>query len=206
MSKIARFAVLITALASLFAVLSSTAGAVTFTNSGGTNFHATGGPGTLTVTGATGNTSLSCQGATATGSAGMGAFGDMSGTVSFAPCTLIGLHTHTVCSWTFTPTVWHAPVSVTGSMHTTCTETLATSPFTSLCRITGATPVNYINPTGATPGKLTLFASGTLQVSNASDASCSSAGVPTGTTRTGDLSEQTINLTSVANSPILSAD
>ena len=50
MSRISRLAVLVTALASLFAVLSSTAGAATFTNSGSTAFTATGGAGTLGIT------------------------------------------------------------------------------------------------------------------------------------------------------------
>ena len=57
MSKISRLVVLAIALASLFAVLSSTAGAVTFTNDGGTAFHATGSPGTLSATGTAGGPS-----------------------------------------------------------------------------------------------------------------------------------------------------
>ncbi|MCW2995272.1 MAG: hypothetical protein JWQ18_2767, partial [Conexibacter sp.] len=40
MSKFARFVVLVVSLTSLFGVMSSTAGALTWTNDGGSSFHA----------------------------------------------------------------------------------------------------------------------------------------------------------------------
>ena len=88
-----------------------------------------------------------------------------------------------------------------------CVVRLQTPPNTALCNITGTTPGHYINPTAATstPGKLTLTSSNTLTITNSSDTSCTSAGVPTGAARFVDLSEQTITLTSVAESPIVTS-
>src|ERR1044071_3993997 len=71
MSKFARLVVLVTALSSLFAMLSSTAGAVTWHNTGGTSFHATGGP----MTYSRASVSLTCSGSTATGAAPGGSTG-----------------------------------------------------------------------------------------------------------------------------------
>ena len=89
MSKIMRIAVLAMSLVSLFAVMSSAAGAVTWTNTGQTSFTATTGAGTLGSTG----TSLNCATASATGAtrtpvSGVGA-AIAAGTITFASCRLL---------------------------------------------------------------------------------------------------------------------
>jgi hypothetical protein len=205
MSKIARLAVLVAALASLFAVLSSTAGATTFTNSGATSFHGRGFDVRLDVTnGAGGSSGLTCDGVDMTGNVTSGVFTTIAGTITFAPCVLVGLHTKWVCPYTLTPASFAAGV-MTGTAAVNCVTTLATGPGTALCNITGSTTVRYTNPTGSTAGRLTLLASHTLSVTNASDASCSATGVATGTAKVGDLSERTISMTDLANSPAVAS-
>jgi hypothetical protein len=89
MSRIARFAVLATALLSSFAVMSSPAAALSWDNSGSTTFTATGGAGTLSV----GSNNLACSGSTETGTAPAstaGAAYSITGQAFFAPCTIIG--------------------------------------------------------------------------------------------------------------------
>jgi len=199
MSRISRLVVLVTALASLFAVLSSTAGAVTFTNTGSTNFHATAGPGTLTITSSPAR-DLVCQDATATGTAAM-TFTTITGTATFTNCLLVGIHTEVGCSYTFSPSTFTG-ISTDGVTSVNCVARLATTPNTALCNITGALSSVYVNPSGGTPGRLTLQNQSGLTVSNNSDASCSAANVPTGTTRSGDLSETTFTLTD-ATGPII---
>ena len=133
MSRISRLAVLVTALASLFAVLSSTAGAVTFTNTGtGGAFHATGGAGTLGITPTAGGggtpSNLTCFDSTATGSLAAGAFTSVNGTVTFTNCKLVGLEVHVGCTYSLTPLTFSAGVT-TGTADTHCTVSLQTSPF-----------------------------------------------------------------------------
>lgn len=204
MSNTTRLVVLVTALASLFAVLSSTAGATTFTNSGATSFTATAGHGSLLVTGTPNANTLTCRHATASGSVASGTFTQIVGAATFTNCTLIGLHVEVGCNYVLTPTTFVAPVT-TVSVSLNCVTRLATSPFTALCNITGPTPGTYNNPSFPTPGRLTLASSNSLLVSNSSDASCSSVGVPTGMTRTGHLSEQTFTLASAAGSPVITS-
>src|SRR6185312_4602675 len=139
---------LVTALTSLFAVLSSTAGAVTFTNFGSTAFTATGGPGTLAITGASGTNNLACSGSSATGAVPSGVFTAVTGSVNFSPCTVLG-HLKVTCSYSLTPVSFASPVT-TGVADVNCLVTLATSPNTPLCNITGTTPGQYTNPSGAT--------------------------------------------------------
>ena len=187
MSRIARFAVLVTALMSLFAVMSSTAGAVTWHNSGDTNFHATGGPGTLSI----GANNLACSGSTATGDAPLGSTVITNylvrGTVTFSPCTLAGQATTVGCEYTLTAISQSGSVT-SGVADVTCVARLTAS-GTGLCHIAGSTGGQYTNPTATTtPGKVTLFASSTLVVTN------STANCPLGTGN-GNLTEQTITFT-----------
>lgn len=186
MSKIARFAVLVTALMSLFAVFSSAAGAVTWHNSGDTNFHATGGPGTLSI----GANNLACGGSTAIGDAPVGSFANsysVRGTVTFSPCTLAGQATTVGCNYTLTALTQAGSVT-TGVADVTCVARL-TAGGTGLCHISGSTGGTYTNPTATTtPGKLTLLASSSLVVSN-SQVAC-----PLGT-GSGNLTEQTLTVT-----------
>ena len=104
MSKIARLVVLVTALSSLFAMLSATAGAVTWHNTGGTAFHATGGPGSLSI----GSATLACSGSTATGTAPGGStvaqHYNVTGTITFSPCQLVGQSTYVHCHFNLTGT------------------------------------------------------------------------------------------------------
>jgi hypothetical protein len=189
--------VLVTALASLFAVLSSTASAATFTNSGSTAFTATGVGGTLGITnGAGGVSNLTCSGTDATGNLASGVFTSVTGNVSFAPCTLVGLHTKATCSYSLIPLTFTSflPPEIDGSASVNCSVALATNPFTVLCKVLGSVVSAFKNPSGTAKGIWRFFSS-LLSVSNSSDSSCSAAGVPTGTTRTGDLTGQTINVT-----------
>jgi hypothetical protein len=196
MSKFSRIVVLVTALASLFAVMSSTAGAVTWTNSGGTNFHATGGPGTLSI----GSNNLACGGSTATGVAPMSSATSTvaTGTVVFSPCSLVGQPTFVHCTYTLTANAFSGGVT-TGTADVTCDARLTAAPANSLCHISGSTGGNYTNPTGGAAGKLTLLASTSLVVSNGNVA------CPLGTGN-GSLTEQTLTVTSVAESPVLARD
>jgi hypothetical protein len=197
MSKFSRIVVLATALASLFAVMSSTAGAVTWTNTGGTTFHATGGPGTLSI----GVNNLACGGSTATGVAPMSSATSTvaTGTVVFSPCVLIpGQSMFVHCTYTLTANAFSAGVTA-GTADVTCDTRLAAAPANSLCHISGSTGGTYTNPAGGAAGKLTLHASTSLVVSNGNVA------CPLGTGN-GSLTEQTITVTSVAESPILARD
>jgi hypothetical protein len=200
MSKFSRIVVLVTALASLFAVMSSTAGATTFTNTGGTSFHATGGPGTLAVTGSGGTNNLSCTASTGTGTVAAGTFTSVTGSVTFNPCSLSGTATDVNCTYTLVPTVFNAgsPAVTNGTATVACTASLTTG--TALCTINGTTPGHYTNPVlaSSTVGKLTLTASSSLTVTNNAGSSCSAL-LGTFTSGVGHLSEQTLQLTGPAS-------
>lgn len=196
MSKFSRVVVLVTALASLFAVTSSTAGAVTWTNSGGTAFHATGGPSSLSV----GVNSLACGGATATGTAPMSSSTSTiaTGTMTLSPCTLVGQNMFWHCNYTLTGSTFLAGVT-SGAVDLTCDERLTAAPANSVCHLSGSNPVTYINPSGATPGRITFSASTTLTITNGNVA------CPLGTGNA-SITEWTLNITSVAQSPVLARD
>lgn len=197
MSRFSRVVVLITALTSLVAVLSSSAGAVTWTNTGGTGFHATGTPGTLSI----GVNKLTCSGSTWTGTAPMSSTTSTiaTGTAVFSPCSLAGQNTFVHCAYTLTGSLFTSGVTF-GATDVTCDARLTAAPANSLCHIGGSTPSTYTNPAGTTPGRITLNASAVLVVSDGNVA------CPLGT-GTGSLTEQTINLTAPATaSPIISRD
>jgi hypothetical protein len=174
MSRFTRIVLLITALASLLAAMSSTAGAVTWTNEGATSFHATGVGGGRHV----GSNTVSCTGATATGTAPMdvtGATYSMTGTLTFAPCSLVGQSTVVDCNYTFTGLVFSGATLggvTSGNMDLTCDERLTPSGI-GLCHIGGSTVVHYVNPSvaGGT-GRLTFTTSNTLVESNFGTTSC----------------------------------
>jgi hypothetical protein len=193
MSRIARFAVLVAALMSLFAVMSSAASAVSWDNSGSTTFTATGTGGTLSV----GSNNLVCTGATATGAAPAstaGATYSVTGTVTFSPCTIIGQSSTVACNYTLTGTTFASPVT-SGQADVTCDAKL-TATGTNICHISGQTPGHYTNATASVAGKLTLTASNTLVVSHSNGTtSCSAFGVPTGGTATGSLTHQSFTVT-----------
>jgi hypothetical protein len=122
MSKLSRLAVLVVGLMSLFGVLSSSAGAVSWDNSGATAFTASTGPGTLTSTGVP----LSCSGATATGTAPATAISltyFVSGTVTFNGCKLSNIATVVECGYTWTGLTQDGVGMgsiITGSVDVTC--------------------------------------------------------------------------------------
>src|SRR5689334_10859893 len=102
MSRIMRVAVLVTALMSFFAVLSSTAGAVTWHNTGSTAYTATSGPMTLSV----GANIFACTGSSDTGTAHsgstVGAHVNWMVTRRWNPCTLVGQATSMHCVLEYT--------------------------------------------------------------------------------------------------------
>jgi hypothetical protein len=206
MSKFSRIVVLVTALASLFAVMSSTAGATTFTNTNasGTSFHAIGGAGTLAVTRHPGvGSNLTCTASTGTGSIPFGTFTSVSGTVNFNPCSLAGTPSTVACSFVLTPTVFNAgsPAVTNGTAAVNCTASVG---GVALCKINGNTPGHYINP-GAAAGKVTLTSSSTLTVTHNSGTTCSAL-LGTTTSGTGHLTEQTLTLQgAIANQPVVAS-
>jgi hypothetical protein len=198
MSRSTRVVVLVTALLSSLAVLSQTAGAVTWTNSGGTGFHAAGGPMTFSV----GANNLVCSGSTATGTMPMSTTTNtiIAGTVVFSPCTLFGLSTFVHCTHTFNAISLSGGVTL-GSSDLTCDARLTASPAASLCHIDSAVLGSYTNPNGSTPGMFTFGASstGTVTVSNGT-MTC-----PLGTGSAGQTMD-TWTIGSVAQSPVIAKD
>jgi hypothetical protein len=201
MSRFARFAVLVAALTSLFAVMSSSAGAVTWTNTGNTLAHATGIGGALHV----GSNTLPCGGATASGTApahSAAAVYHVTGTITFQPCSLVGQSTIVHCTYTLTGLVHTGGVfgGVTGgNADVTCDARLAAT-GTGLCHISGSTAGHYVNPAAAGgTGRLTLTTTNTLVVSNFGSTSC-----PLGTGN-GTLTHLQLTTTPGAT-PIISTD
>lgn len=201
MSRIARLAVLVVALTSLFAVMSSTAGAVTWHNSGDSTFTATAGAGTLSSTSA----GLACPaGGTATGTVAatpavvpVGAWSAVTGTVTWTGCTL-GVSGYAVdCAYTLTASTWTAgtPATTGGSADVTCGVYLAGAKF---CHISGSVTGTYSNPVGATKGSLAIATGGSLTVVNGPAGSC-----PLGNGDTGHLSASTFTVTSGTGGPVI---
>jgi hypothetical protein len=194
MSKLSRLAVLVVGLMSLFGVLSSSAGAVTWDNSGSTAFTATSGAGTLSATGA----SLSCSGATASGTAPdstVGVIYSVSGTATFDGCRLSNIVTTVDCGYTLTGATQDGAgmgSTITGTVDVTCDIAQFN---TKLCHIEGSLPGSYVNNT---PGVLNIGtnASG-LTLTNGPAGSC-----PLGNGDTGHLTALTFVVTS-AGSPTI---
>jgi len=191
MSRIMRFAVLVASLMSLFAVMSSTAGAVTWHNSGSTTFTATAGAGTLSSTGA----SLACTSASGTGTAPASTVGvtySVSGTATFSGCTLSGISTGVDCGYTLTGTSQSGSVT-SGTVDVTC----GVYQFgTKLCHIGGSVSGTYTNPVSGV-GVLNLATGGNLILSNGPTGTC-----PLGNGDRGHLSALAFRTTS-ANPPII---
>jgi hypothetical protein len=185
MSKIMRLCVLVVSLMSLFGVMSSAAGAVTWSNDGGHAFTATAGPGTLSG----GGLSLACTGGTATGTMAaspfVGAIWDAAtGAVTFNACTIAGVPTTVNCSYTLTATGQSTPAVTNGLLDVTCNVVQG---GTKICHIEGSTAAHYINHPDP---RLTVTTSNTLKTTNAVG-SC-----PLGNNGTTHLSEFTFTMTS----------
>ena len=162
-----RRVVLAAALMSLFAVVSSAAGAVTWDNSGSTSFTATGGPATLSV----GATNFPCADATLTGTSPTSSLTPdiATGVATFTSCTLGGAPAHETCVFTITA-LSQLGGSASGNMDTTCDLSLF---GVTACHVAGTTPVTYINPSGSVKGRLALaHSSGTLRVFNPAGGTC----------------------------------
>lgn len=201
MSRIARIAVSFAALTSLFALLSATAGASTWHNSGSTTFHATAGAGTLSSTSA----GLVCpSGGTTTGTVAatpavvpFDAWTAFEGTMTWTGCTL-GVTGYAVdCEYALITTSWtdltaditHAVASLTCGVFLQGTQ---------VCHLVGVLQERYTNPSGATPGKLTIATGGGLTAFNGGVVTC-----PLGNGDRGHTSEFTFTLTSAAGSPVI---
>ena len=196
MTKITRIVVLATALMSLFAAATSTAGAVTWHNTGDTAFTGTGGAGTLSSTGV----SLTCSSADGTGTTGPTPFvgatwTGATGTVTFTGCRLAGITTSVTCTGSLTGTTWIAgPPSVTsGSGDTTCNVTQG---GIKICHIEGTAPGTYTNPSGGTNGKSTVLASTTLKTTNPASGTC-----PLGNGDSASITSATATITAATGGP-----
>lgn len=199
MSRVAQIAVLVAALLSLFAMLSSSAGAVTWHNSGATTLHATMGQSTLSSTSA----GLVCpSGGTFTGTVAAtpavvlaGDWAAITGTASWSNCTL-GVPGYAVdCGYTFTASTWAAgpPANTGGLVDVTCGVYLSGTKF---CHIEGAVGAIYTNANGTTPGFFMFLTGGALLITKAGPSSC-----PLGDNDLGHFSAPQLIVTSVAGSP-----
>jgi hypothetical protein len=197
MSKIMRVAVLAMSVVWLFGVLSSAAGATTWTNSSDTNFTATSAGSTLSV----GAVSMNCTGATSTGTgtAAMSTPGAApvvaSGTLTFPSCRLAGPHATIDCAYGFTATSFAAGV-VTGSADVTCSVYQVSRED---CHVQGSTAGTYTNP--APRGLLALSHSATLRVFDGTGGRC-----PLGTNVAGTLTPLNFQVTSGTGGPVFSRD
>ncbi len=192
MSRITRLAVLVVGLMSLFGIMSATAGAVTWHNTGSTNFTATTGPGTLSSTSA----ALNCTGGTGTGDAPTGATVAATylvrGTVTFSGCSLSGISTGVDCAYTLTGTTQSAGVT-TGDADVTCRVYQFNA---QVCHIDGSVHGLYTNPTAGV-GTLTITTGGALITRNPASGTC-----PLGNGDRAHLSELTFRTTS-ATPPVI---
>jgi hypothetical protein len=193
MSRIARFAMMVAALTSLFAMMSSTAGAVTWHNTGDQHFSATGGAGTLSSTAVT----LGCTGSDATGTVPASPFVGqtlaVSGTILFTGCTISGSATSVECGYTLTGTTQPTANITTGTADVTCGVYLT---GTKICHIEGNVHGHYINASGTTPGVLTVTPSSNLTLTNGAAGTC-----PLGNGDKGSLTHLSFNVEPDAAAP-----
>jgi hypothetical protein len=193
MSKIMRVCVLVVSLMSLFGAMSSSAGAVTWSNDGGSTFVAAGGPGTLSG----GALSLLCLSSDLTGTVGTNPHAGTiwkaaSGTLRFTNCNISGVPTNAHCTYTLTATGQSVSSVTNGDVDLTCD--LTQDPATKVCHIHGSTPGHYINPPDA---RLILTESSSLRTTSVPPGNC-----PLGNGGATTLSPQTFTITS-AIPPIL---
>jgi hypothetical protein len=196
MSRISRVVVLVTALMSVFAVMSSSAGAITWDVSSTAAFAAHSGPGSLSGNGNT----LSCLAGTATGAAtalmftGVPWNNAVHGTVTFDGCKIGGTPWHVSCTYGLNATGYSSAThQVTGTLDLNApNDCTAFVGGVAACTIEGTLPVTYDNPPDA---KLTIPA-GNLTVTNG-PTHCPL--IPTGgTSGTGSLTALTFTVTGAA--------
>lgn len=193
MSRILRIAALTVA---LMAALASTAGAVTWENSGDTSFTATGPATTFHFNG--GAVHLPCSSAAVSGTA---ATGPVTGatwanaaslTVSYPHCTLAGTPYNIQCSASESFDSQTGGVS-SGTLATTCDINVF---GTKVCGAAGTIANTYTNPSGGTPGRFTLSQTA-LTVSNGPVGTC-----PLGPAA-GQLTHQTFTVNSGTGGPVI---
>jgi hypothetical protein len=152
MSKIMRMVVLVVSLTSLLGAMSSSAGAITWTNAGDTAFTATAGPSTMSVTGS----SLTCTGESWTSTTGTAPFAGavwpaIRSTRTLSGCRLFGISTGVHCNHEFT-----AGRQTSGVTHgvddITCWVYQAGR---QICHIEGEADAHYVKPPGR-PGFIHL--------------------------------------------------
>lgn len=214
MNTFSRLVVLAVMVASSLAALSSSAGAVTWHNTGSTAFTATGGLWTLTVTGSTGTTTVSCTATSATGTAPGGSTVaptyTIPGTLVFSPCTFVGQNSYVHCGYSFTGLVESAGATA-GTIDLSCTLRLTAS-NTPMCRIAGSTFVNYYNPSVLIPGNPSVstygalvLQRGVLQVTRPTGTSCPLAH-GTSSVLTGHVERRVVNVSNgspTATGPVI---
>jgi hypothetical protein len=195
MSRIARFAVLVAALMSLLGVMSSTAGAVHWTNDGDTAFTAGGGAGTLSSTGAfLVTTGSDVRGVTTTPLAGINA-PVVDATITFTGVSISGQSLGLECGVTLTAAsqTTVAPRVTSGTADATCGVYLAN---VKICHLEGTVAASYTNPTApSTFGRLTTTTGGTLRATNAV------ANCPLGANDLAHLSPLTFTVTAGTGGP-----
>jgi hypothetical protein len=171
MSRLTHFAVLVAAMMSLFAMLSSSAGAVTWHNTGDTAFTASSTTASsLSVTGVF----LTCTGGDATGTAPAGPVSGTTytlatGSMSFTNCLGLSLPTPITCGYSLTTSTAPVGLVFSGTADILCSVTQF---GTEICKIEGQTASSYTNPSGTTAGKLTLSHSSTLRTTNGTGGTC----------------------------------
>lgn len=164
MSRILRVVVMAMALLAALTATASTAGAVTWHNSGDTAFTATGGAGTFSST----SVNLSCSGedttavVTATPAAGA-SWTSMTFTTRKTGCLVSGNDWPWECKRTFTAITQSGNVT-TGTLDTTCDIYLAS---VNICHVSGTVTATYTNPTQpSTFGRFQTSTGGTLRIFN----------------------------------------
>ncbi len=167
MRRTTRLTVLVVGLLSLLGAVSATAGAVTWHNSGSTNFTATTGASTFSSTSA----ALNCTGGAMTGDAPTGATVAVTyierGTSTFSGCSLSGIATGVDCAYTLTGTTQPSAGVTTGDIDTTC----GVYQFnTKVCHIEGT--VHFVQTTASGTVTLTLTTGGNLVATNAPTGTC----------------------------------
>jgi hypothetical protein len=194
MNRTTRLIVLVTALMSVFAATSSTAGAVTWHNSGDTSFTATGGPTSISGNGKT----LSCTSSDVTGTTGTSPFtgavwtAAASGSAQFTGCSLAGATVAVTCTYTGNAATWAVgpPTVTNGNVGVFCTSTIGGA---LLCITEGSTAGSYTNPAGTTNGHGTLPASSSVTVTNGPGGSCA-----LGNNSTVSITPMTLTLTAAS--------
>lgn len=163
MSKAIRLRVFIVSLLSVLGALTSSAGAITWHNSGATTFTGTGNGATFETTGL----QLSCTGSDVTGTVPAttsGALFRSSGTLTFTGCTAAGSPATSECSYTLTGTMQDGTGMgsvITGFMDVTCNTYISNTPF---CHTAGTVSGSYSN---TVPAAVTSSTGGSLIVRGA---------------------------------------